>query len=107
MSDLELEALWKKVVDDWDSDAAHGAFVEHCQLTDQLLEAAVRYRGMSGDRDRGPSAKKRLEGISLLALAKLEAARTTMPEARKNAGRILLILFFVAGTMALLIAYYR
>jgi hypothetical protein len=81
MTDPVLEAHWKRVLDDWENDAAHGSFLEYCQTSDQLLEAAVRYRGMAGDRTRGPSADKRLSAISLLALSKLEdlhAARSVI-----------------------------
>jgi hypothetical protein len=38
MTDPALEALWKKVLDDWENDAAHGSFLEYCQKSDQLLE---------------------------------------------------------------------
>ena len=76
MSDPTLEALWKNVVDHWESDVAHGEFLRHCQTTHQLAEAAARYAGMSGDRDRGESAKKRLEGVTLLATSSLLATRS-------------------------------
>jgi len=109
MTDPVLEALWKKVVDDWASDAAHGAFLEHCQLTGRLLEAAVRYRGMAGDHARGPTAQKRLQSITVLALSRLEAERT--PERATaslvTAARIFLILLFLGGSVALLFALNR
>jgi hypothetical protein len=64
MTDALLEALWKKVVDHWEDEDVHGAFLEHCQSTEQLLEAAVRMTriladgadcsaGGSGDGARG------------------------------------------------------
>ncbi len=43
MSDPTLEALWKNVVDNWDNDSAHAQFLQHCQSTEQLAEAAARY----------------------------------------------------------------
>jgi hypothetical protein len=104
MTDPVLETLWKRVVDHWDDDAAHGAFLTHCQETDQLLEAAVRYRGMAGDRDRGPAAERRLGGVAMLAMAKLESSRTRPAEARRNAGKLVLVIFFTAASAAL--AYY-
>ena len=76
MGDPIFEALWKRVTDAWDDDAAHGAFLRHSQDTGQLAEAASRYAGMKGDRDRGAVAKKRLEAVSILALGALEASRT-------------------------------
>lgn len=102
MADGALETLWKHALDHWDNDAAHRAFLEHCQKSDQLVEAAVRYRGMKGDHARGALAEKKLTAITALALARLESART--PD-RKKQGRmvsIVLIAFFVLGTIGLL-----
>jgi hypothetical protein len=107
MIDPVLDALWKKALDDWESDAAHGAFMEHCQATGQLLEAAVRYRGMAGDHMRGASAEKRLKGIALLAIARLESERTPEPKGGSNAARLVLIVFFIAATAALALVLGR
>jgi hypothetical protein len=98
-----LETLWKHVLDRWEEDAAHRAFLEHCQRNDLLVEAAVRYRGMQGDHARGPLAEQKLTAIRALALARLAASRT--PERRRSGGRTLsylLIAFFVIGTVGLL-----
>ena len=103
MSDPALEALWKHVLDNWDEDKAHGAFLEHCQNADQLVEAAVRYRGMSGDHERGEAAKKRLQGVAILAMAKLETERSNRPPARRGLGSWLLVAFFVTATVLLLV----
>ncbi len=89
MADAAFEALWKNVLDHWDEDRAHGAFLELCQTTDQLAEAAARYRGMKGDRDRSAVAEKRLAGIAIVALAKLEATRSKAPPARRVGSLIL------------------
>ncbi len=102
MTDPVLEGLWKKVVDHWEDDATHGAFLQYCQTADRLLEAAVRYRGMAGDRARGPSAEKRLGAIALLAMAKLESQRASVRAGYRNASRIVLIAFFVLSTLVLL-----
>jgi len=102
MADSALETLWKNALDHWDNDAAHRAFLEHCQKHDQLVEAAVRYRGMKGDHARGALAEKKLQAITALALARLESVRT--PDRRKQ-GRflgLLLVALFVAGTIGLL-----
>jgi len=102
MADSALETLWKHALDHWDNDAAHRAFLEHCQKSDQLVEAAVRYRGMKGDHARGALAEKKLTAITALAFARLESSRTP---GRKKQGRmvsIVLIAFFVMGTIGLL-----
>ena len=102
MVDSALETLWKHTLDHWDDEAAHRAFLEHCRHHDQLVEAAVRYRGMKGDHARGPMAEKKLVALTALALARLESART--PDRRKQGRWVgyLLIAFFVAGTVGLL-----
>ncbi len=102
MSDPAFEALWKHVLDHWDDDRAHGAFLELCQRNGMLAEAAARYRGMTGDRERSESAKKRLNAVALLAMATLEASRTPAPQVKRQAGALVLVLFFLAATLALL-----
>ncbi len=99
--DASLDALWKNALDRWDDDRAHAAFLDHCQRTGQLAEAAARYRGMTGDRSRGPSAEKRLHGVATLALLALEASRTTPRESRRNASALVLTVLFMAGAIAL------
>ena len=102
MSDPALEALWKHVLDNWDDDAAHGLFLEHCQRVERLGDAAVRYRGMTGDRERGKSAEKRLSGVALLAMAALESSRRGAPESSAPRGAIALIALFSVGIAGLL-----
>jgi hypothetical protein len=104
MSDAALEALWKHVLDHWDDDRAHGVFLEHCQRHEVLAEAAARYRGMTGDRERGEIAKKRLNGVALLAMASLEASRSPEPQAKRQIGALALVIFFALLTL-LLLAY--
>jgi hypothetical protein len=102
--DPALEALWKNVLDRWENDAAHHAFLEYCQNTEKLVEAAVRYRGMKGDHDRGASAEKRLNAVLLLAMSKLAVSRTEPKAAPHLLTKWLLISFFVGGTL-LVLAY--
>ena len=102
MSDPILEALWKKVVDDWDDDSAHGAFLSHCQDTQQLPEAAARYKGMTGDHERSASAEKRLGGVALLAMASLQHEHHSDPRRAPRWVAVLISLFFVLATAYLL-----
>lgn len=109
MSDRQgaLETLWKHVLDHWEDEAAHRAFLEHCSQANLLVEAAVRYRGMKGDHARGALAEQKLTTIRALALSRLAASRT--PDPRRSGGRLLsylLIAFFVIGTVGLL-AYLK
>jgi len=107
MTDAALEALWKSVLDRWDDERAHAAFVEYCRTTEQLAEAAARYRGMKGDRDRSEVAEKRLAGIAIIALAMLETTRTRARPRERKLGSLLLAGCFglaAVGLMAYLLS---
>ncbi len=106
LADTLFEALWKKVIDDWDNDTAHGAFLQHCQDHGQLAEAAARYRGMSGDRERGPSAEKRLQAVAMLAMTNLETHRTARTS-RTPTAAIALMLFFALSAGFLLYLFHE
>ena len=100
--DPALEALWKNVLDRWEHDAAHYAFLEHCRTHDALDEAAVRYRGMKGDRERGPAAEKRLTAVLMLAMSKLEVSRAEPRAESSILTKFVLILFFLTGSLVVL-----
>jgi len=102
MVDAAFEALWKSVLDRWQDEHAHGAFLEYCQATDQLAEAAARYRGMKGDRDRSVAAEKRLAGIAIVALAKLHATRSPAVRSGRSVGSLILAGCFGLATVGLL-----
>lgn len=100
--DPVLEALWKRVTDDWDAEPAHTAFLEYCRSSDQLVEAAVRYRGMSGDHARAALAEKKLKAVALLAMSRLEASRSEAPGGRAHRLGYALIAIFLLATVGLL-----
>jgi hypothetical protein len=97
-----LDTLWRHALDHWEDEAAHRAFLEYCREHDQLVEAAVRYRGMKGDHQRGPLAEKKLVAITALALTRLESARS--PDRRKPSRIVgyVLVAFFIVATIGLL-----
>jgi hypothetical protein len=101
-TDPALDVLWKNVLDRWEHEPAHHAFLEHCQSHDALDEAAVRYRGMKGDRDRGPIAEKRLAAVLLLAMSKLEVSRSEPAAASGPLAKLLLVFFFLTGSLLVL-----
>jgi hypothetical protein len=101
MLDAALEALWKHVVDNWDDDKPHGAFLEHCRQTNQLAEAAARYRGMTGDRVRGAAAQKRLEGVAVLAMTALESTRSASVTQRGSGSSLVVLVLLAALTLGL------
>lgn len=100
--DPTLEALWKRVLDGWDDERRHSAFLDYCQKSECLVDAAVRYRGMAGDRERAQVAEKKLKAVALLAMTRLEVVRHAERRAPGRAGSYVLILFFVAATLGLL-----
>jgi hypothetical protein len=107
MTDAGFEALWKSVLDRWEDERTHGAFLEYCRSTDQLAEAAARYRGMKGDRDRSAVAEKRLAGIAIVALAKLHSTRSPLARPGRRVFALLLAAGFglaAFGLLAYLIA---
>lgn len=84
------DALWARVLEEWDDDARHAAFISHCRLNGGLGAAAARYRGIADDADayrssadRAADARKRLGGIATLALLELQASATTPEQAAR------------------------
>lgn len=102
-----LEALWKNVLNHWDNEQAHRAFLDHCQSQDLLAEAAMRYKGMKGDHGRGPIAEKRLTAVLMLAMSKLEVTRTEPKAASGFLIRLLIVAFFLAGSLFVLVYLFR
>lgn len=100
--DPVLEALWKRTLDAWGDETAHTAFLEYCRSREQLVEAAVRYRGMAADRERAEVAGKKLKAVALLALTQLEASRSSHPNARPQRASYALLAFFLLATIGLL-----
>lgn len=104
------EALWAKVLEQWDDDARHAAFIAHCRIHRDLGAAAKRYRGIAeGDEayrsqaDRATEAKKRLAGITTLALLELQASATTPEEAarpKRWLGAVAVAFAVLAATVA-------
>ncbi|MDX2053015.1 MAG: hypothetical protein SFV15_11520 [Polyangiaceae bacterium] len=102
-TDPNLELLWKNTLAHWDLDASHNAFLEYANESNQLVQAAVYYRGMAGDHQRGSVATKRLAAVTQLALSKLDTSRSIVQPQNSQAGNWLLIIGFVVGTGALLL----
>ena len=104
MTDAALEALWKSVLDHWDEERIHAAFLEYCRTTEKLGEAGTRYRGMKGDRGRSEVAEKRLAAIAIIALSMLEATRTRARPRPRKLGSLLLATCLGLGAVGL-VAY--
>ncbi len=102
-ADPALEALWKNALENWDKDAAHHAFLEYCERHQVLDEAAVRYRGMKGDHERGAGAEKRMKAVLMLAMSKLESRRAEPKAASNTVTKLVLLAFFLLGSVVVLL----
>jgi hypothetical protein len=111
--DPQLAALWARVLERWTDDKQHGLFIEYCRSTQQLAEAARRYRlevdatgGPYRDAGRAEVARKRLSAISIVAMAELAAMQSDKPSEMRailrTAARWGLILF-LTGMVAFLL----
>lgn len=77
--DAVLEALWKRVLEAWDDDAAHTALMDHAIRMQRLPEVAGHYRALSDDLEKGPFARKKLDAVVLAATQMLLAMKTPPP----------------------------
>jgi hypothetical protein len=74
-----LEALWKRVLEAWDDEKAHGALIEYGVREQRLPDIAGRYRTLSEDPEKGAVAKKKLDAIVVAATQMLLAMKTPKP----------------------------
>lgn len=91
--DPVAEGLWARVLEAWDDDTRHAAFLAHCRMQGNLGTAARRYRAIAEDEEgggayrtspeRAADAKKRLGSITTLALLELQATATTPDDTRR------------------------
>ncbi|HEX8790258.1 MAG TPA: hypothetical protein VF765_04850 [Polyangiaceae bacterium] len=77
--DPVLEALWKRVLEAWDDDKTHAALLDHALRAQLLPDIAGRYRALSEDPEKGPLAKKKLDGIVVAATQMLMSMKTPKP----------------------------
>jgi hypothetical protein len=93
--DLHLDALWRELESAFDDEPRHAAFLDYCAMTQQLGEAAARYReearraAEAGEDARAEDAKKRLDGVVVYAMHQLDAAPRTEPDAWARKARTL------------------
>ncbi len=105
------EALWARVLEDWEDDARHTAFLTHCQMSQALGVAASRYRAIAEDAEayrsaanRSEDAKKRLVGITTLAVLVMQASATPPEEAKRPARWLVVVAVgMLSGAAAVLV----
>lgn len=75
-----FELLWSKVLEHWDDDKVHTAFLELARASMMLPEAGARYRAIKeGDPERAEVAEQKLGQLMVLALSMLQSARESFP----------------------------
>ena len=74
--DAIFEALWKRVLEAWDDDKTHSAALSYALEHERLPDIAGRYRKLVDDPDKGPRAKKKIDGIVVAATQMLMATKT-------------------------------
>jgi hypothetical protein len=115
--DATLEALWKRVVEEWDDDERHAKLVTFAQQHGMLGDIAGLYKKASGADEASPyrlngeqtaDAKKRLGGVVLLATMDLDASKsdTATPAALKVL-RVVSMLILAASVILLVWALTR
>jgi len=101
------DALWEKVLADFEADGPHAAFLEHARSAGRLPEAAKRYRSYKNslrepaDERLAAQIDKRIAVIATLAVSELEASRgpRTPSWGRKIVTVIAVFLCLVAMSM--------
>lgn len=104
MADETVEILWKQVLEAWDEEKRHQAFLGYCHERGQLADAARCYRSLVDENDSGPyrltegqreDAKKRLAGIMVMAFATIDAQPRANPlRTRRWLNITALVVFF-------------
>jgi hypothetical protein len=102
-TDAVLEALWGRVVEDWDDEGLHVAVLEHAVRSQRLPDLAGRYRALTEDPDRGEFAKKRLDAIVAAATTLLWSMKT--PDRPKVPLSITLSAFGICAFLLMLLGW--
>ena len=97
------EALWNKVEEAFEQDEPHAVYLAHCHKTDQLPEAARRYRalkeGLPQDDPKRAKIDKRLAAVAFMAMASLDEKRTAAPNPRARTLFTVLAALIMAAAM--------
>lgn len=104
LTDPGLESLWRHVLDHWEEEAAHVAFLQNAKDRGRLADAAARYRGMTGDHRRKEMAEKQLAAITALAFAQIDASRSSPPRTSRLVTAVALGVILVLSLIIVLAA---
>jgi hypothetical protein len=103
VSDDVFEALWRRVLAEWDEDKVHRAVLEHAVRAHLLPELAARYRALQEDREKRDVVEKRLDAIVVAATQMLMATKTPPPT--KVPLSITLTAFAVCAVLLVMLAW--
>lgn len=101
MSDDPIEGAWRRVLDDFDDEAAHKKFLTLCASFDRLADAGKRYREIKADPDdaRAAMAGKQVQRLLGLAMDKLEAVKTEPGQKSSTKMALFLAAFAVSAAL--------
>lgn len=99
------EALWNSVLEGFDQERRHQAFLAYCRETGALPNAARRYREVQEDEDateeRRATADKQLKAITVMALAQFQSTPRTDPASAKKILRLVAALLLAGSILVL------
>lgn len=71
-----FDALWKRVIEQWDDDKPHQAILKFAIDTQRLPDLAGRYRKLKDDPTKAARAQKKIDGIVVAATQMLMSMKT-------------------------------
>jgi len=101
--DLVFDTLWGRVLEAWDDEKTHAAFVDYALRSHLLPEAVGRYKLLKDDSSKGALATKKMEAIAFAATQLLFATKT--PRDVKVPTSITLTAFAIALTIFATLTY--
>src|SRR5690606_21420898 len=103
--DPSIEALWAHVLDHWQDEKAHAAFLQQCDHLNQLAGARATCRWMAGYRTPAQVAEMSLTAVADLAMDELESHRALLSEVLPVLDTVLALLLVGADVLAVAYAY--
>lgn len=94
-----IDAAWQRVVNEWDDEQTHRAFLMLCASIERLDEAGRRYREVCDqDPARRTMAEAQIERVLGLAMQKLSSLQSER-HPRSTRKKLLLVATGVSGTL--------
>lgn len=103
MEEPLIDPSWARLLETWDDEDRHRAFLQLCATADRLSAAAARYRVETETPEHASVARRQLVAIQALALSRLQTTRTRPATARWRAALVSLSLLLLAGAVVALL----